>query len=297
MDGRKKQRKKIPVRKEDFGHKWVFDRHERHLEDLVEWEIFQTQEKKMLDLLSIVALIRNLAKIPSLKPQKDLISVNEHGYGPYVPKSYSLGVLSHYLWKNKGVEDLLHKLIRTNILVPYRWSYNFYPVIEYMVLYGKLPSNEYFYANPMLFELFKDRPKELLRTGISTSDIRFLRERLRRFCISGKKATKEGVKILERYNEMIDVISLRRQHLPKNIAFKICAFRLFREVSVSRKQEQIVEGDFNSDHFIKNQIEDFKTLYSEWSDSGFPYNPHLTDKSIHNALKKLHSEYKELLTK
>ncbi len=297
MLGRKTQRKKIPDRKGNFGHKWVIDRHERHLEDLVEWEIFQTQEERMRELLSTVVLIRNLAEIPSLKPHKDLINVNEHGYGPFVPKSYFLGVLSHFLWKNKATEDLLQRLIKANILGPYRWSYNFYPVIEYIVLYDELPSSSYFYANPMLFELFKDKPKELLKTGLSTSDIRFLRERLRIFAISGKRATKEGSKILEKYNEMIDIISLRRKHLPKNIALKISAFRLFRDLGSSKQKEKIVEDGFNSDHFIKNQIDDFKILYAEWADSGLPYNPHLTDVAIHRALKKLHMEYKDLLTK
>ncbi len=295
MDGRKKQRKKIPNRSGNFMHKDVIDRKEQHYEDLVDWHLFLTSDEKIEAFTKICSTVRKLAGIPVLNPKIDLID-SDYGYGPFMPKNWNLGVASRYLWDHPEVEDVLHKLIYNNILVPQGWSYNFYPIVEYFILY-KEPAEDTIFANPCLFELFKHNPNELLRVKISTSDINFLRERVRLFFVKNTKATKEQSKKLEEANNIIDILTLRRKHLPKNVAFKICAFRIFQNMGNVKVSERIVEGDFDSNNFLKNQIGEFRNEYARWENSGLPYQKRISDKTIHNALKKLHREYLELLTK
>jgi hypothetical protein len=242
----------------------------------------------------LIASWKHASLLPVLDADIDLMG-STAGYGPFLAKDRHLGVASRYIWDNPGVEEVLSRLIYNNILIPQKWSYNFYPFVEYIILYGKTP-NTIFYANPCLFEIFKQNPNELLRVKISTSDINFLRERIKVFFVKGEKATKEEVGKLGEYNDIIDILTLRRKCLPKNIALKISAFRIFRDMGKVHLNERIKEDGFDSNNFLKNQIEDFKIEYKKWEKSSLPFQPKMTDKSIHNSLKKLHSEYLKLLT-
>ncbi len=296
MDARRRrQRRKVPERAGNFKYKDVFDRKEQHHEDFIDWELFFTYDENIDNFISKCFLIRKTLGIPTLKPTEDLFG-SEYGYGPFIPKNWNLGVASKYLWDNPEIDDVLHKLIYNNILVPNGWSYNFYPFVEYIILYRDIPK-AIFFANPCLFELFKENPNELLRVKIATSDINFLRERARLTIVKNTKATNEQSKKLEAINNTLDILRLRRKHLPKNVAFKISAFRTFQEMGNIKAEMHIKEGDFDSNHFLKNQIEDFRLEYSRWEKSGLPFQKKLSDKTIHNALKKLHVEYSKLLTK
>jgi hypothetical protein len=295
MDGRKKQRKKIPDRSGNFKYKDVLDRKEQHREDFVDWQLFLTYDEKIEAFVKTCSTIRKAIGNPVLNPNTDLMGSN-YGYGPFMPKNWNLGVASQYLWDHPELEEVLHKLIYNNVLVPQGWSYNFYPIVEYIILYKDVPKDTFF-ANPCLFELFKHNPNELLRVKISTSDINFLRERVRLFFVKNTKATKDQASKLEEANNIIDILTLRRKHLPKNVAFKICAFRVFQNMGNVKAGERIIEGDFDSNNFLKNQIEEFRNEYERWKNSGLPFQKKVPDKTIHNALKKLHGEYLELLTK
>ena len=295
MYGRKKQRKKIPDRSGNFKYKDVIDRKEQHNEDFVDWQLFLTCDKKLDAFVKTCSTIRKFVGIPALNPRIDLISSN-YGYGPFIPKNWNLGVASQYLWDHPSLENVLHNLIYNNVLVPRGWSYNFYPIVEYLILYKDIP-NATFFANPCLFELFKDNPNELLRVKISISDVNFLRERVRLFLVKNTKATKKQSENLEEVNNTIDILTSKRKHLPKNVAFKICAFKTFQNMGDIKAEKRIVEDGFDSNSFLKNQIEEFRNEYERWENSGLPFQKKVSDKTIHNALKKLHREYLELSTK
>ena len=297
MGSIRKQRRKIPDREGNWKSRHVLDRKDIHKEDWVDWLIFLTLEDKRKALGMKLFEIKTTLGIPNLDPTIDCMAA-ETGYGPFMLREHwGLRPYSHFILDDDFEADALHKLIYNNILIPYRWSYNFYPFLEYIVLYGEEPTTP-MYANPNLFLLYKENWRELCRTPQSMSDINFLREQTRLHILGDRKqANDKESKVLEFHNRFFDLLANAKKTSPKNIAFKICAFRVFRDMQPSLELEREKDAEYDSDHFLKNQISIFKEYYKEWKDHPFYTESNLSDESIHNRLKKQYREYKKLLTK
>lgn len=297
MGRTQKQRKKVLPSPGFFKDAQVLENRGSHIIDTIAWHTFLTLDSKVEDFLNKCFQIRKSVGIPKLNPKEDLLSIKNHsnGYGPFIPKGLCLGVGSHFLYEHQNVQEIVYKLIYNNILIPFKFSHNIYPAIEYIVLYKDFINTPIF-ANPCLFDLFIHKNDELFRTPLSIEDINFLREKNRLYTVKTSRASKAQVKELEKRNLLIDKLSRNKARPPKNAAFRIAAFNVFSEMKHAYKENFLSELEEKDDlsRFIKNQIEVFKEEYKKLKDSGFSYEEKLSDKSIHNRLKKLHLEYKKL---
>lgn len=159
---------KLTIAEIAMGYIKPVDRSDRMLIDL----------KRLLILLkdeSFFNTIDNLwskLKLPELMVQEDLENKG------LIILSHRVGVNSKYLSSiSEKAREIIEKEVYSKVLKKYELSFNFYPFIEFYLLYHSLlklkePISPV-QPNPKMYELYKKYPLEFLRNSHTTSDINF----------------------------------------------------------------------------------------------------------------------------
>jgi hypothetical protein len=159
---------KLTIAEVSMGYTKPVDRSDRMLIDL----------KRLLILLkdkSFFNTIDNLwskLKLPELLVQDDLQNKG------LVNLPHRVGINSKYLNSiSVDTRETIEKEVYSKVLKKYELSFNFYPFIEFYLLYHSLlklkePISPV-QPNPKMYELYKKYPLEFLRNSHTTSDINF----------------------------------------------------------------------------------------------------------------------------
>lgn len=159
---------KLTIAEVSMGYTKPVDRSDRMLIDL----------KRLLVLLkdeSFFNTIDNLwskLKLPELAVQEDLENKG------LVILPHRVGINSKYLNSiSVDARETIEKEVYSKVLKKYELSFNFYPFIEFYLLYHshlrlKEPISPV-QPNPKMYELYKKYPLEFLRNPHTTSDINF----------------------------------------------------------------------------------------------------------------------------
>lgn len=183
---------KLTIAEVAMGYTKPVDRSDRMLIDL----------KRLLILLkdkSFFDAIDNLwskLKLPELLVQNDL---EDKGL---VTLPHRIGINSKYL-NSIPVDDRekIEKEVYSKVLKKYELSFNFYPFIEFYLLYHSLlklrePVSPV-QPNPKTYELYKKYPLEFLRNSHTTSDIIFFTMKAKSAMLLHKyKADKDDLELL-----------------------------------------------------------------------------------------------------
>jgi hypothetical protein len=227
--------------------------------------------------------IRKILGIEVLDPKDDIL-ITKLGYKDsiFVPKSLYIGVNSLFLSNEPKIAESLRKLIYSNILMSYNWSYNFYPFAEYYILYGKKPSQA-IQPNPKQFQLIMKYHKELGRNTYTKSDIAFLKQ----------QAVIERIDRPKRLRE-IETIALAVDKLPKlkntdrrskNLNLKTIAFKAFEKIPTGTELNQVRQ-------LIKKNLYEIVEEYQDDAD----LTPKQESEFLSN-MQKLYNEYLKLVPK
>ncbi len=235
-------------------------------------------------------LIRTKLNLPDLKVSEDITKGAVFGQ-----KRLYIGVRSIYLDKHPDMAKKLEKMIYTYFLKPFNWSYNFYPFIEYFVLYEKR-THERIKPNPLLLNLILTKKTELGRNKYTKSDIEFLKQRARVLIgATSERSTKkqsEDIKIIE----MLLRVRLDKEKPPRHLAFKALCFDVFNDINKD-KSIYLTKNEKQYNQYLKAFSPELVDLYNDlfkYEISAGIKKP-LTEKQAYMALKRYHSEYKNIL--
>lgn len=236
--------------------------------------------------------VRLLLNIPHLDYDEDIRSKSLI----FVPKNLNVGTNSHYLVKHPQVAKSIEKLIYTNFLLPLGWSYNFYPFIEYFILYGKrttLPIR----PNPLQLDLILNKHKELGRNTYTKSDIQFLKQQARLLIgATHKRSSKSHTHKVE----MIELLLKSKpssERPPRNPVLKILCLDIYNGMS-KNKSEYLHWEEKQYDQFLKAKVPDLVDSYEAYFkiEIDSRYQKPITDKEAYLALRRYYPEYKKLVS-
>lgn len=235
-------------------------------------------------------LIRDKLGLPDLKPSDDIKKGAVFGQ-----KLLYIGVMSDYLYKHPNVAKKLEKMIYTHFLVPFDWSYNFYPFVEYFILYEKI-THKKIKPNPLLLNLILTRKKELGRNRYTKSDIEFLKQRARVLIgATDKRSTKkqhEQIKIIE----LILKTRISKERPPRHLALKFLCFDIFNDLSKD-KNVYLSKDENKYNQYLKAFAPELVDSYNDFfkHEISANFNKPLNEKQAYLALKRYHPEYKNVL--
>lgn len=238
------------------------------------------------------ALVKNLLNLPNLDSAQDVRSKTS----TFVPKRLHVGVNSSFLAQYPKVAEKLDKLVHTHFLVPYEWSYNFYPFIEYFILYGKR-SIDPIKPNPKQLDLILHKHKELGRNEYTKSDIAFLVQQLR--ILIGATTTRSTKKQVYKVTLLRELLKLKRstERPPRNPVLRILCFKVFNSMS-KKRSDYLMLDEKQYDQFLKAKtpdlVDEYETFFEKEIGSG--YKKTITDEEACAALRRYHPEYKKLAT-
>jgi hypothetical protein len=253
------------------------DRSDRAFIDNDNLEVFWSINTLRKGFLKKTEDTRKVLGIDILNPAKDILITKLGHKGPlFVPKSLYVGVNSLFLRNNPKTAESLRKLIHSNILIPFNWSYNFYPFIEYYILYGK-KSPEPIKPNPKQFQLILKYHRELGRNTYTKSDIAFLKQQAVIERSENPKRLREIETIVLAVDNIIKLKNTERRS--KNLTLKTIAFKVFENIPTDTEPSEvrqlikenlyeIVEAYQGDDKLTEKQESDFisnlKMLYKEY---------------------------------
>ncbi len=259
------------------------DRSDRAFIDNGNLEVFWSISSLRKGFIKKTEDIRKILGIEVLDPKDDIL-ITKLGYkgSIFVPKSLYIGVNSLFLSNEPKIAESLRKLIYSNILMSFNWSYNFYPFVEYYILYGKKPSQA-IQPNPKQFQLIMKYHKELGRNTYTKSDIAFLKQ----------QAVIERIDRPKRLRE-IETIALAIDKLPKlkntdrrskNLNLKTIAFKAFEKIPTGTELNQVRQ-------LIKKNLYEIVEEYQDDAD----LTPKQESEFLSN-MQKLYNEYLKLVPK
>lgn len=229
--------------------------------------------------------VRSVLNLPYIDPDTDIEGL------PFGPKLLYIGTNSKFLRYNPNIAQMLEKLIYSNFLVPFKWSYNFYPFVEYFVLYQKR-TTEVIQPNPLQLNLTLLRRKELGRNKYTKSDIQFLKQRLRILIKATNKRSSKSqaskIKIVEAFLNM----QKSDERPPRNPVLKMLCFDVFNTMS-KITSEYVPWDEKQYAQFLKMKVPDLIDSYEEFfkPELNTGYRKMITDNEAYFALKRYHSEY------
>lgn len=266
------------------------DRKDRYFIDNWKLETLWTSEGFRKNFIARVGLVQNLLKIPHLALEQDLLSKRS----VFVPKRLHMGVNSLYLYQYAENANRLEKLIYVNFLVPFNWSYNFYPFIEYFILYGKR-TNISITPNPKQLELILSKHKELGRNSYTKSDIKFLLQQVR--LILGAANIRSTKRMTEKVHAIEPILQakLSDERPPRNPVLKILCFDIYNYMPTDAK-DYLSDDEKKYDQFLKAQVPNLVDSYNDFfeRETESKYKKPLSDKQAYLALRRYYSEYKKI---
>lgn len=159
---------KLTIAEVSMGYTKPVNRSDRMLIDLKRLLVLLKDES----FFNTIDNLRAKLKLPVLSVQKDLENKG------LATMTHRVGVNSKYLNSiSVDARDAIEKEVYSKVLKKYELSFNFYPFIEFYLLYHSLLKlNEPVspvQPNPKMYELYKKYPLEFLRNPHTTSDINF----------------------------------------------------------------------------------------------------------------------------
>lgn len=270
MEGRKTLQEVI------LGYKKPLDRSDRFKIDLRRHYTLISDT----DFTDSIETLSKELKLPKLKPSTDLFSKKV-----VVQKDRFMSVNSKYINSlSEDQKDLIEKKIYEKILIKFKLNFNFYPLVEFLLLYGFFPVEPYTFhimPNRNMHNLYFRYLREFIRTPHTTSDIKqFIKEAKLKYGIYSKPTTKER----KHLNNIVSVLKYNKnkERSDKNIENFFTDFNSIKEKI--NAEDFIVE----SNSFTKrtmNQIA-FYQLTSE-----------ATEDEINKNMRRLYAFNKRLKNK
>lgn len=247
------------------------DRSDRFNIDYWNLKIFWSVETLKKDFIARAEKVRSVLNIPELEKNADRYYSQEGIHSSlFAPKILYIGVNSSFLRHSPETAKRLEKAIYNNFLLPYGWSFNFYPFIECYILYGQADF-KCIKPNPKQFQLIMKHKKELGRNRYTKSDIAFLKQQAL-IEYSENPRRKRDIDIIANGITLLK----NNDRRPKNPELKIAAFLEFNKI---HDEDQLNRKFlFNRIYSIKNE----------------DLNPQ-EEKKLLSQVKKLYSEYKKVI--
>lgn len=250
------------------------DRTDRAYIDNWNLTIFWSVEALRNDFAHRANKVRKLLEISDLTPKADRVQKpGSEQPSLFVPKSLYVGVNSQYLAHNPTIAQKLEKAVHNNFLIPYGWSFNYYPFVEYFILYHK-PTKASILPNPKQLQLILKYHKELGRNKYTKSDIAFLKQQ----ALIESSINPKNKKYTDTITLLISSLKTLKNsdRRPKNPELKLFAFFEFNKII---KQPQ------KSHRFLLERLYDIvdKDLTAD------------DERRFHSKIKKLYSEYLKLI--
>ncbi len=257
------------------------DRSDRAFIDNGKLEVFWSINRFRNEFIKKAEDTRKVLGIEVLDPKEDVLMTKlGHKGRLFVPKRLYVGVNSSFLSKYPKTAENLRKLIYSNVLVPLNWSYNFYPFVEYYILYGK-KSPVVLQPNPMQFQLIMKYHRELGRNTYTKSDIAFLKQQ----AVIERSENPKRIREIETIALAVDKLPKLKNtdRRPKNLALKTATFKIFEKIPVNAKPAEIKQ-------FMEDNLYNIIDEYRE------DYNPDEDEEKVLLAnVKRLYKEYLKLI--
>lgn len=240
---------KLTIAEVSMGYTKPVDRSDRMLIDL----------KRLLVLLkdeSFFNTIDNLwskLKLPELAVQEDLENKG------LVILPHRVGVNSKYL-NSISVDDrdAIEKEVYSKVLKKYELSFNFYPFIEFYLLYRSLlrlrePISP-IQPNPKMYNLYKKYPLEFLRNPHATSDINFFIMKAKiAMSLHKYKADKDDLSLLRDLKNILQIN--KNKERGGNIEKVALWHKGLKALELHKKQSEYYESTTNTWITIPNTYE------------------------------------------
>lgn len=240
---------KLTIAEVSMGYTKPVDRSDRMLIDL----------KRLLVLLkdeSFFNTIDNLwskLKLPELAVQEDLENKG------LVILPHRVGVNSKYLNSiSVDARDAIEKEVYSKVLKKYELSFNFYPFIEFYLLYRSLlrlrePISP-IQPNPKMYNLYKKYPLEFLRNPHTTSDINFFIMKAKTAMSLNKyKADKDDLSLLRDLKNILQIN--KNKERGGNIEKVALWHKGLKALELHKKQSEYYESTTNTWITIPNTYE------------------------------------------
>lgn len=287
MDGRKPYGPRFTIKDKAFflDNKKAkpVDRSDRQQIDNWNLQIFWSVEPLRNDFIQRAEKVRKLLEIPELSPKSDRVQKpGSKQPSVFASKSLYVGVNSQFLVDNPTTAQKIEKAVYNNFLMPYGWSFNYYPFVEYYILYGK-PTFVAFPPNPKQLQLTLKYRKELGRNRYTKSDIAFLKQQ----AIIERSVHPKSKRYVDTITDLVSSLKPLKNtdRRPKNPELKILAFSHF-----NKAHKKIVEREW----FLADQI--YNILDIPYSDDKklVSFSPE-DQKKKYQTIRKLYSEYLKLI--
>lgn len=278
MDGRKPYGPRFTIKDKAFflDNKKAkpVDRSDRQQIDNWNLQIFWSAEPLRNDFIQRAEKVRKLLEIPELSTKSDRVQkLGSKQPSVFASKSLYVGVNSQFLVDNPTTAQKIEKAVYNNFLMPYGWSFNYYPFVEHFILYGKATS-AVLPPNPKQLQLTLKYRKELGRNRYTKSDIAFLKQQ----AIIERSVNPKSKKYVDTITDLISSLKPLKNtdRRPKNPELKLFAFFEFNKIY---KQPE------KSRRFLFERLYDIvdKDLTSD------------DERRFHSKVKKLYSEYLKLI--
>jgi hypothetical protein len=238
-----------------------------------------------------VQKVAEILDLPVLNPENDICSKTN----TFIPKVTHVSVNSHFLSTNLRTAKDLEKLIYTNFLLPLGWSYNFYPFVEYFILYRKRTKQPVL-PNPLQLPLILGSKKELVRNTYTKSDISFLKQEARILTGATKTRSTKADAHKSQMFELFLKIKASKERPPRNPALKALCFDIYNTMSKD-KATYLAKDEQQYNQFLMAKTPDLVDSYESFFklEINAKYKNNLTDKKAYLALKRYHVEYKNMI--
>lgn len=279
----------ILQRAELLGNKKIkpVNRRDRFLIDNLNLETQWTIKKVRENIVSKARAIRQVLDLPTLNTSRDLRSKST----AFITKDFYVGVNSSYLKKNPDIALKIERAIYTNVLVPMRWSYNFYPFIEYLVLYERRV-RESIKPNPKVLELILHKHKELGRNKYTKSDKDYIKQQVRILVgATDARSTRKMMRKVEAISSLLDACS-SDERPPRNSVLRILCFNMFN--TLSKDRNAYLEPEEKQYHqYLKLMVKELIVVHSRFYKNEIRghFVKKLTRGEAYSALLRYHHEY------
>ena len=197
-------------------------------------------------------------------------------------------ILSDFYWEvnskyvlglTQKEQEKIERYIHKKILVKYKISFNFYPLVEYILLYRDIPFGQYLFIvepNPRMFELYTQKyPLEYVRNYHTTSDIKFFIQKLKFNLGIYSKPTKLQSETIDFFKSLIS-INKNKERVKDLSQFNDDFYRVsseystlsMKEVSDSQLLSRENNDDWASEKEIKKNEQRLRSIRKRFKDKG-----------------------------
>lgn len=252
-----------------------------HTETLIQEQLtlFLFHKPLQIAFKNKVCEIRDRVGIPELFKEDDCSQCE------FQDRDYFIGIDSIFLNNNHSIKVELEKVIYKELLVPLKWSYDFYPFIEHFVLYGSYTKSP-IQPNPHVHKLIIHKKSEVGRNKYTVADKVYVKRKLLGLMPIGKIDSKDT----KLFTDIIEGMLTIQKSNDRRSKGKINLFGLFKKACCFQIFNDYQE---NPDHFIVGKTKGGKDVWKVSAAQMFSddYNQVFTPEIKAKTLKKLSDEH------